>query len=38
MGRDLSRRAVDHRIPGIEYTLAGFGALRVAIPRLSPGP
>lgn len=38
MGRDLSSGAVDHRIPGIEYNLAGFGALRVAIPRLSPDP
>jgi [ribosomal protein S18]-alanine N-acetyltransferase len=37
MGRDLSRRTVDHRIPGIQYNLAGFGALRVAIPRLSSG-
>lgn len=37
MGRDLSRRPVDQSIPGIQYNLAGFGALRVAIPRLSPG-
>ena len=38
MGRDLSRRPIDHRIPAIQYNLSGFGALRVAIPRLSPGP
>ena len=38
MGRDLSRRPIDQSVPGIQYNLAGFGALRVAIPRLSPGP
>jgi ribosomal-protein-alanine N-acetyltransferase len=36
MGRDLSRRPVDQSGRGIEYKLAGFGSLRVPIPRLSP--
>ncbi len=38
MGRDLSRRPVDHGISEIQYNLAGFGALRIAIPRLSRDP
>jgi ribosomal-protein-alanine N-acetyltransferase len=36
MGRDLSCRPVDHGIPGIQYNLAGFGVLHVAIPSLLP--
>ena len=38
MGRDLSRRPVDHRIQRIQYNLSGFGALHVAIRSLSPDP
>ena len=38
MARDLSSGPVDHGIQGIQYNLSGFGSLRVAIPRLSPGP
>jgi [ribosomal protein S18]-alanine N-acetyltransferase len=38
MGRDLSRRPVDHRIQRIEYNLSGFGVLHLAIRSLSPDP
>jgi hypothetical protein len=38
MGRDLSRRPVDHRIQRIQYNLSGFGVLHVAIRSLSPDP
>jgi len=38
MGRDLSRRPVDHGIQRIEYNLSGFGVLRLAIRTLSPDP
>lgn len=31
MGRDLSCRPVDHRVQEIQYNLAGFGVLHVAI-------
>jgi ribosomal-protein-alanine N-acetyltransferase len=37
MGRELTRRAIDQTLPRIQYDLAGFGALRVTIPRLSAG-
>ena len=38
MGRDLSRRPVDHRIQKIQYNLSGFGVLHIAIRSLSPNP
>lgn len=38
MGRDLSRRPVDHRVLQIQYNLSGFGVLHIAIRSLSPDP
>jgi len=29
MGRDLSRRPVDHKVPRIQYNLSGFGVLEL---------
>jgi hypothetical protein len=36
MGRNLSRRPVDHGTQRIQYNLSGFGVLHVAIRCLSP--
>ena len=38
LGRDLSRRPVDHRIQRIQYNLSVFGVLHVAIRSLSSDP
>jgi ribosomal-protein-alanine N-acetyltransferase len=38
MGRDLSRRPLDHGTQRIRYDLAGFGVLHVAIRCLSSHP
>jgi ribosomal-protein-alanine N-acetyltransferase len=38
MGRDLSRRPLDHGIQRIQYHLSGFGVLHVAVRSPSPDP
>jgi [ribosomal protein S18]-alanine N-acetyltransferase len=38
LGRDLSRRPVDHRIQRIQYNLSVFGVLHVAIRSLPSDP
>jgi [ribosomal protein S18]-alanine N-acetyltransferase len=38
MGRDLSRRGVDHKVPSIQYKLSGFGVLDLDLRSLSRRP
>ena len=38
MGRDLSRRPVDHKVPRIQYKLSGFGVLDLDLRSLSRRP
>jgi ribosomal-protein-alanine N-acetyltransferase len=38
MGRDLSRRPVDNKVPRIQYKLSGFGILDLDLRSLSRGP
>lgn len=38
MGRDLSRRPIDHNVPRIQYNIAGFGLLNLDLRSLSRGP
>jgi ribosomal-protein-alanine N-acetyltransferase len=38
MGRDLSRRPLDHRTQRIQYNLSGFGVLHIAMRCVSPDP
>lgn len=38
MGRDLSRRGVDHKVPRVQYKLAGFGVLDLDLRSLSRRP
>lgn len=38
MGRDLSRRAVDHKAPRIQYKLSGFGVVDLDLRSPSCGP